>query len=85
MAKKAKYGSTKRYGTRYGRTLKEKVGKVEALQKKKYSCPSCNYLKVKRVSSGIWQCEKCNLKFTSKAYTVAKIPALKTGDQDGSV
>ena len=67
-----KYPSTKRFGSRYGRTLREKLGRVEEQQKKSYKCPSCAYDKVKRVSAGIWLCNKCNRKFASKAYTVAK-------------
>ena len=75
--KKTKDGSVKRFGPRYGRTVKNKVGKIETDQKASYPCPVCHYPKVRRVSSGIWQCEKCEAKFTSKAYTVAKLPALK--------
>ena len=71
-SKKTLFGSVKRFGSRYGRTLKHKIGKIEQLQKKEYACPVCHYKKVKRLTNGIWQCEKCNAKFTSKAYTVSK-------------
>ena len=63
-------GSTKRFGTRYGRTNKLKYGVLETEQRKKYKCPSCNNITVKRISVGIWQCKKCGHKFASKAYTV---------------
>ena len=66
------YGAVKRYGTRYGRRNREKVALIEVEQKKKHKCPHCNYPKVKRISVGIWQCEKCKAKFTSRAYTVGK-------------
>ena len=73
MAETAKHkGTAKKFGTRYGRTVKEKFNKVDALQKDTYICPFCNYQKVKRVAMGIWQCRKCQAKFTSKAYTVTK-------------
>ena len=75
--KKAQHGSVKRFGPRYGRTVKNKVGKIETDQRQSYQCPVCHYKKVKRVSTGIWQCEKCNAKFASKAYNVAKLPTLK--------
>jgi large subunit ribosomal protein L37Ae len=69
----SKEPSTKRFGSRYGKTTKNKFGAIERLQHKKYICPSCSREQVKRQSLGIWQCQKCNHKFTSKAYTVAKI------------
>lgn len=75
--KKTQSKSTKRFGPRYGRTVKAKVAKIETMQKKSYKCPTCNYEKVQRVSSGIWNCSKCNAKFTSKAFSVTKQVTLK--------
>lgn len=63
-----KVGSAGRYGARYGRTIRQKVAKVEKIQKRKHKCPYCNYSKVTRVSSGIWKCKKCGAKFAGKAY-----------------
>ena len=77
MASKRKTGSAKKFGPRYGRTLKEKYGTIDSLQKKKYICPVCSYKNVKRVNLGIWQCEKCNAKFASKAYTVPRVSVRK--------
>lgn len=79
-SKKTQYGSVKRFGPRYGRTLKNKVGKIEKDQKNAYNCPKCHYKKVKRQVKGVWECEKCGAKFTSKAYSVAKLPTIK-GEQ----
>lgn len=62
----------KRFGARYGKSLKLRYGKIEALQKEKYKCPYCNAPKVKRISVGIWECKKCGSKFTGKAYTIKK-------------
>ncbi|MBN1275676.1 50S ribosomal protein L37ae [Candidatus Woesearchaeota archaeon] len=75
--KKTKHGSTKRFGPRYGRTLKNKIGKIEQQQKRPQRCPQCRYQQVSRESKGIWTCKKCGAKFTSKAYSVAKMPSLK--------
>jgi len=63
-------GPAKRFGTRYGRTLKYKLAKIEVEQKKAHKCPYCAKPKVYRVSFGIWRCDKCNAKFTASAYTV---------------
>jgi len=73
MAKKTTYGSVKRLGARYGRTVKFKLGKIESEQHKKHKCPYCNYIRVKRKSLGIWHCKKCGATFTNKAYTVGKL------------
>jgi|TARA_B100001964_G_C14199608_1_gene585114 large subunit ribosomal protein L37Ae len=67
-----KLGSAKRFGARYGSKPKHKFAKIEKEQRKKHKCPYCNNFKVRRVSIGIWNCRKCNSKFTGKAYTIAK-------------
>ena len=63
-----KVGTSGRYGVRYGKTLKVKVATIERQQKKKHKCPECGKNQVKRVSLGIYQCNKCNHKFAGKAY-----------------
>lgn len=70
-------GAVKRFGPRYGRNLKEKFAKIESSQRKLHKCPYCNFVKVKRTSTGIWECKKCGAKFASKAYTVSKFPTVK--------
>ncbi|MBW3000796.1 50S ribosomal protein L37ae [Candidatus Woesearchaeota archaeon] len=77
MVKRATYGSVRRLGSRYGRTVRFKLGKIEAEQRKKHKCPYCNYIKVRRVSAGIWHCKKCKSTFTNKAYTVGKISPIR--------
>jgi large subunit ribosomal protein L37Ae len=76
MVKKTAYGSVKRLGARYGRTIKFKLGKIEAEQRKKHKCPYCNYDQVRRKALGIWYCKKCKATFTNKAYTVGKLGPL---------
>ena len=77
MAKK-KIETVKRFGTRYGRTLRERLAKVESQQKKSHRCPYCNYERAKQQSTGIFLCTKCGAKFASKAYTVSKVNTIKT-------
>lgn len=72
MAKEKYHGSTKRFGPRYGRTLKRKLDKIESIQKGKHKCPYCHAEKVKRLNLGIWKCGKCDSEFTGRAYTTAK-------------
>jgi len=40
-----------------------------------HRCPQCGFVKVKRVSVGIWKCGKCEYTFTGGAYT----PTTKLG------
>lgn len=61
-------GSAGRFGTRYGRVARRDVAQVEKTSRAKHVCPSCENEKVKRVSSGIWQCRKCSHKFAGGAY-----------------
>ena len=82
MAVPKKLAGMKRFGPRYGRSLKQKFIEVENLQRKKYKCPYCAHEKVKRESLGIWQCGKCNAKFASKAYTIPKKKATKEAAQE---
>src|SRR3989338_3631363 len=72
MAKKKQHGSVKRFGARYGRTLRETLSKIEAVQHQTNKCPYCAYTSVTRLAAGIWECKKCAAKFTNRAYTVIK-------------
>jgi len=68
MTKKVK--SAGRFGARYGRKVRQKVIDIEQKQKAKQQCPYCNKWGVKRLAVGIWQCKKCDSKFTGKAYYI---------------
>src|SRR3989344_4175507 len=61
-------GPVKRFGVRYGRTLRSRLAKIEILQKKSQLCPYCFKTGVKRLSFGIWECSKCTSKFTHDAF-----------------
>lgn len=62
--------STKRFGSRYGRRVRLRYGEIERIQKSLHKCPYCHYKKAKQVSVGIWVCQKCDSKFTGKAFTL---------------
>ena len=66
--KKKGQGTAGRFGTRYGRKLREKVSAIEAKQKSNHTCPNCAKDKVSRTAKGIWECKKCKHKFAGKAY-----------------
>jgi large subunit ribosomal protein L37Ae len=63
-----KVGSAGRFQARYGVRARTRVRNVEILQKIRHDCPSCGHKKVKRLGTGIWQCNKCGVKFAGGAY-----------------
>ncbi|MFX0049819.1 MAG: 50S ribosomal protein L37ae [Candidatus Hodarchaeota archaeon] len=68
MGRTKKVGSTGRLGTRYGATVRKRVRKIEKVLKSKHTCPSCDSLKVNRVSIGIWECSFCGFRFTGGSW-----------------
>ena len=68
----SRYGSTRRFGARYGRKVKEKVGKIEKERAASTLCPYCRKPKAQRRSVGIWECRKCMNVFTGKAYVIGR-------------
>jgi large subunit ribosomal protein L37Ae len=69
MAKRTrKVGPAGRFQSRYGVKARTRVRNIELAQKQKHICPSCGHKKVKRISTSIWQCGKCNIKFAGGAY-----------------
>ena len=69
MAKRTKkVGPAGRFKARYGVRARTRLRNVEIIQKAKHICPTCGHQKVKRVSTSIWQCRKCGVKFAGGAY-----------------
>ncbi len=68
MGKTKKVGSTGRYGTRYGSTIRKRVRQLEEKSKAVYKCPVCNMKTLKRAGLGIWECTKCGEKLAGGAW-----------------
>lgn len=66
MVKTRKAKSTARFGARYGKGVKERVKKLET--KKKFKCPKCEKISVKRKGYALWECSKCGATFAGGAY-----------------
>lgn len=69
MGRTKKVGPAGRFGSRYGRTVKMELTKIEIKQKKTYVCPSCNRKSLRRSTAGIWICRKCKAKIAGGAYS----------------
>jgi len=76
MAKRSQVGTAGRFGARYGRVARNAVSEIEESSRGVHECPECGAESVKRVSSGIWQCRKCEHKFAGGAYE----PSTSTGE-----
>lgn len=75
MTRTKKVGHTGGLGVRYGATVRKRYMKVTAGLKIAHKCPQCGFVKVKRLSVGVWKCGKCNFTFTGGAY----VPMTKLG------
>lgn len=60
-------GSTGRWGIRYGQLARRRTKEVEDKQKQKQRCIFCSG-RARRISKGIWECDKCGKKFAGHAY-----------------
>jgi large subunit ribosomal protein L37Ae len=60
-----KAGSAGRYGARYGVVVRNLTRDIEKVAKANYECPTCHHKSVKRMSSGIWYCRRCETKFAA--------------------
>jgi large subunit ribosomal protein L37Ae len=72
MSKTKKVKAAGRLGARYGRSVRTKISEIETLQRKKQKCLFCNGT-AKRLSKGIWKCNKCKKKFASHTYYLNKL------------
>ena len=63
--------SAGRFGPRYGVSVRRRIASIEGIQKKKQKCIFCNG-RAKRLSKGIWLCNKCGKKFAGHAYYLLK-------------
>lgn len=66
MGRTNKVGTSGRFGTRYGKKIRESIAKSELV--KRHACPNCFKMVFKRESKGVWVCRNCGLKAAGKAY-----------------
>jgi large subunit ribosomal protein L37Ae len=57
------------FGAKYGKSVREKFGKMESKQRKRQECPFCKRT-AKRISNGIWECKICGKRFASGTYYI---------------
>ena len=69
MVKTKKVRAAGRFQARFGRKIRTKIAKIEAVQRKKQKCIFCSGT-AKRLSKGIWHCKKCDKKFVNNTYSL---------------
>ncbi len=57
-----------RFGSRYGKKIRDKIILIARKERKRYYCPRCSRTRVRRIAAGIWECEWCGTKYASRAY-----------------
>ncbi len=69
MARRTKKtGAAGPLGPRYGVRVRRRVREVLERKSRWHPCPRCHHASVKRVSSGIWRCRRCDYTFAGGAY-----------------
>ena len=74
-----KVGSSGRFGTRYGVTVRYRERSIHDLMKPRTACTRCQHKSVSRKKSGIWFCKRCSYTFAAGAYT----PQVRIVTQEG--
>ena len=72
MARMKRSGISARFGARYGSNVRKKWRLIMEKEKSgDTKCPKCKTKgSIKRISTGIWHCRKCDAKFTGGAYFI---------------
>jgi len=65
--KKVKHAG--RFGSRYGKGIRDRVLEIEVKQRTLHKCPGCGSKTLKRVSTGIYKCKRCGIEIAGGAYT----------------
>lgn len=68
MAKKKKVGASGSFRARYGLKPRRRWESITEKMRKPSMCPKCKHIKLKRISTGIFQCRKCGAKIAGGAY-----------------
>ncbi len=68
MARKKKVKQAAKFRAGFGLSVRRKWLEIDIPQRKKYFCKRCGKKAVKRIGTGIWQCNSCGYKFAGGCY-----------------
>lgn len=75
MGRTYKVGPSGSFGARYGTVARKRYSTIITEMRAPHECPQCHISAVKRLSVGIWLCDRCGFKFAGGAYA----PTTKLG------
>jgi len=70
-----KVGPSGSFGARYGTVARKRYSTIMTELRAAHECPQCHISAVKRLSVGVWLCNRCGFKFAGGAYA----PTTKLG------
>jgi len=76
MPRTYKVGPSGSFGARYGTVARKRYATIMNELRAPHECPLCHISAVKRLSVGIWSCDRCGFKFAGGAYA----PTTKLGE-----
>ncbi len=68
MGRTYKVGPSGSFGPRYGTVPRKRYSTVITELRAAHECPQCHISAVRRMSVGIWLCDRCGFKFAGGAY-----------------
>jgi len=71
-----KVGPSGSFGARYGTVARKRYSTIMTELRAAHECPQCHISAVKRLSVGVWLCNRCGFKFAGGAYA----PTTKLGE-----
>lgn len=63
-----KVGAAGSLGPRYGVRARRRIREILEQKSRWHTCPRCGQPSVRRVSTGIWRCHRCDYTFAGGAY-----------------
>ncbi len=76
-----KVGPAGRFGPRYGVKSRMQVAAIERRQRELHECPRCGQSRVRRISTGVWQCTRCEVIFAGGAYLPRAAKVTKAAEE----
>ena len=76
MPRTYKVGPSGSFGARYGTVARKRYSTIMTELRAPHECPQCHIAAVRRLSVGVWSCERCGFKFAGGAYA----PTTKLGE-----
>jgi large subunit ribosomal protein L37Ae len=82
MSKRTKkVGNTGWMGPRYGIRIRRRVLDIDRARAVDAACPRCSTITLTRVSTGVFECRRCGVKYASGAYLFQAPPPITRSEK----